>query len=190
MFSSPEASACRVLPVRAASTPEPLPVPPIGTEPTAEDVIVATHRLTYSDRLKVFIGPHEDVDSFLRPLRRLDGHQRYALDLTVLPDPMPATEVTTAVSTARGDLALQCAGSADAMTLQLRRTVDHVTRRFTLGFGGNRLGLPTVYLPHGDEETYVYPEEVFTAELAAEVFRCFFHRGTVPGELAHREILD
>ncbi|MFE6919522.1 hypothetical protein ACFVAV_00605 [Nocardia sp. NPDC057663] len=190
MFSSPEASACRVLPVRAAGTPDPRPVPPFDAEQAAAEVIVATHRVTYSDRLKVFIGPNEDVDSFLRPLRRMDGHQRYALDLTVLPEPMPATEVTSTVSTARGDLALQCAGSADAMTLQLRTTVDHVTRRYTLGFPGNRLGLPTVYVPHGDDDTYVYPGEVFTAEHAAEIFRGFFQDGTVPGGLQHREILD
>ncbi|MGW6422760.1 hypothetical protein ACWF82_08795 [Nocardia sp. NPDC055053] len=190
MFSSPEASACRVLPVRAAGTPDPRPVPPFDAEPAAAEVIVATHRVTYSDRLKVFIGPNEDVDSFLRPLRRMDGHQRYALDLAVLPEPMPATEVTATVSAARGDLALQCAGSADAMTLQLRMTVDHVTRRYTLGFPGTRLGLPTVYVPHGDDDTYVYPEEVFTAERAAEICRGFFHDGIVPGWLQHREILD
>lgn len=190
MFSSPEASACRVLPVRAAGTQDPRPVPPFEAESTAADVIVATHRLTYSDRLKVFIGPHEDVDSFLRPLRRMDGRQRYALDLTVLPEPMPATEVTTAVSGARGDLALRCAGSADAMTLQLRVTVDHITRRYTLGFPGGRLGLPTVYLPHGDDDTYVYPEEVFTAERAAAVFRGFFHDGAIGADLQRREILD
>ncbi|MFC9876990.1 hypothetical protein [Nocardia salmonicida] len=188
MFSSPEASACRVLPVHAAGHPR--PVPPVDAEPTTGDVIVTTHRVTYSDRLKVFIGPHEDVDSFLRPLRRMDGHQRYALDLTVLPEPVPATEVTTTVSSARGDLALGCAGSADAMTLQLRTTIDHVTRRFTLGLPGGRLGLPTVYLPHGDEDTYVYPEEVFTADNAVEIFRDFFHAGAVPAGLQQREILD
>ncbi|MEV0079516.1 hypothetical protein AB0H58_24190 [Nocardia neocaledoniensis] len=180
MFSSPEASACRVLPVRAAGSPDPTPGEPV----------VATHRLTYSDRLKVFIGPQEDVDSFLRPLRRLDGRQRYALDLTVLPEPMPATEITAAVSAARGELALWCAGSADAMTLQLRRTVDHVAHRFTLGLPGSRLGLPTVYLPHGEEDTYVYPDEVFTAEQAAPIFRDFFHDGGVPVELQQRKILD
>lgn len=190
MFSSPEASACRVLPVRAAGTPDPRPVPAFDVESTAEDVVIATHRVTYSDRLKVFIGPHEDVDSFLRPLRRLDGHQRYALDLTVLPEPVPATEVTATVSAERGPFALRCAGSADAMTLQLRTTIDHVTRRYTLGFAGHRLGLPTVYLPHGDDDTYVYPEEVFTADSATEVFRDFFRAGAVPGGLLQREILD
>ncbi|MFB7876040.1 hypothetical protein ACFC06_12360 [Nocardia sp. NPDC056064] len=190
MFSSPEASACRVLPVRAAGTPDPHPVPPFEAAPVADEVIVATHRVTYSDRLKVFIGPHEDVDSFLRPLRRMDGHQRYALELTLLPEPMPATDVTATVSAARGDLALHCAGSAGAMTLQLRTTIDHVTRRYTLGLTGSRLGLPTVYLPHGDEDTYVYPEEVFTADHATEVFRDFFHAGTIPAGLHRREILD
>ncbi|MGY0501362.1 hypothetical protein ACWZHB_22985 [Nocardia sp. FBN12] len=188
MFSSPEASACRVLPVHAAGHPR--PVSPVDAESTIGDVIVTTHRVTYSDRLKVFIGPHEDVDSFLRPMRRMDGHQRYALDLTVLPEPVPATEVTTTVSSARGDLALGCAGSADAMTLQLRTTVDHVTRRFTLGLPGGRLGLPTVYLPHGNEDTYVYPEEVFTADSAVEIFRDFFRSGVVPIGLQRREILD
>ncbi|WP_336085782.1 hypothetical protein [Nocardia sp. SSK8] len=190
MFSSPEASACRVLPVRAAGTPDPRPVPSFDAAPVADEVIVATHRVTYSDRLKVFIGPHEDVDSFLRPLRRMDGHQRYALELTLLPEPMPATDVTATASSARGDLALQCAGSASAMTLRLRTTIDHVTRRYTLGFTGSRLGLPTVYLPHGDADTYVYPEEVFTAEHATEIFRGFFHAGTVPAGLQRREILD
>ncbi|MFC4375423.1 hypothetical protein ACFO5K_15080 [Nocardia halotolerans] len=188
MFSSPEAGACRVLPVRAPN-PDPRNVALSDAASIADDVIVATHRVTYSGRLKVFIGPHEDVDNFLRPLRRMDGRQRYALELTVLPEALPATEVTAAVSADRGRLALRCAGSAEAMTLQLRTTVDHITRRFTLGFAGSRMGLPTVYLPHGDDDTYVYPEEVFTAEHAVEVFRDFFHSGAVPAELQEREIL-
>ncbi|MGM7649142.1 hypothetical protein ACSVDM_29875 [Nocardia sp. JW2] len=190
MFSSPEANACRVLPVRAAGVAGPRPVPASDIDSVGGEVVVTTHRVTYSDRLKVFIGPHEDVDSFLRPLRRMDGHQRFALDLTVLPEPMPATEVTASVSAARGDLALRCTGSADAMTLQLRTTVDHLPRRYTLGFPGSRLGLPTVYVPHGDDDTYVYPEEVFTAEYAAQIFHEFFHQGAVPAGLQHREILD
>ncbi|MFC4125535.1 hypothetical protein [Nocardia rhizosphaerae] len=180
MFSSPEASACRALPVHVTGAADPTPGEPV----------VATHRVTYSDRLKVFIGEYEDVDSFLRPLRRLDGRQRYALDLTVLPEPMPATEITAAVSAARGTRALWCAGSAEAMTVQLRQTVDHVSRRYTLGMPGSRLGLPTVYLPHGDDDTYVYADEVFTAESAAEIFRSFFLEGTVPASLQHREIID
>lgn len=190
MFSSPEASACRVLPVRAVGTPDPGPYPVLDTEQRAGEVVVATHRMTYSDRLKVFIGPHEDVDSFLRPLRRMDGHQRYALDLTVLSEPMPATEVTAAVSAARGDLALRCTGSAEAMTLRLRTTIDHVTRHYTLGSPGSRLGLPTVYLTHGDGDTYVYPDEVFTADQAVQIFHDFFHEGMVSSDLQRREIID
>ncbi|GGK47530.1 hypothetical protein [Nocardia camponoti] len=190
MFSSPEAGACRVMPVSAMGSPSPQPVPDYHPESVVPDSILTTHRVTYSDRLKVFIGPHEDVDSFLRPLRRMDGRQRYALDLTVLPEPMAATEVTTTISAARGDFALRCVGSADAMTIQLRMIVDHLVRRFTLGHTGSRLGLPTVYVPHGDDDTYVYPEEVFTAESAAKIFGEFFRTGALPGQLQQREILD
>ncbi|MFF0542885.1 hypothetical protein ACWEQ0_14400 [Nocardia thailandica] len=187
MFPAPEARAHRILPARAAHAPETASAD--AGEHVAE-ITLTTHRVTYSDRLKVFIGPDEDVDSFLRPLRRMDGMQRYALEVSLLPEPLPATEVTPAVSAARGDHALSCVGSADAMAIHLRSTVDHVSRTHVLGLEGTRAGLPTVYLPHGTDETYVYPEEVFTAQHALAIFRTWFRSGRLPGGLQRRELLD
>ncbi|GAA5042304.1 hypothetical protein [Nocardia callitridis] len=162
-------------PSRGTDTPRPVDT----SGPT-----LATHRVTYSDRLKVFIGPGEVIYNFLRPLRRLDGYHRYTIDMTCLPEPMRATEITQVVSSAPGRDYLRCTGSADAMAIEMSATSHGVTRRYTIGRGGDRTGLPDtdVSAPSGVHVPRVYSDEVFTAEEASEIFTSYFQSGSVaPG---------
>lgn len=157
--------------------------------PTARPV-TATHRVTYSNRLKVFIGPDDAVVDFLRPLRRLDGYDSYSVNLTRLPSPMPAAEITAAISAAPGTNAVQCVGSADVLAIELRAIVDGTPRRYLLGLPGDRLGHPGVDVPNGPDLLRVYPDEVFDAEYAAEVFATYFHTGDIPAGFQLREVVE
>ncbi|MBF6226261.1 hypothetical protein IU470_14270 [Nocardia abscessus] len=69
---------------------------------------MSTHRVTYSDRLKVFLGRGEALDSFLRPLRRLDGFHRYSANTTRLAEPMRPADIDPAISSAPDRESRQC----------------------------------------------------------------------------------
>ncbi|WP_157103732.1 hypothetical protein [Nocardia harenae] len=152
-------------------------VPAVEREPGP----LVTHRMTYSDRLRVFLGPGEAVAGYLRPLRGLDGKRRYALNLARLPMPLRATGITLADSTAFGGNFVQCLGAADALTLELCRTGEGgPPRHYVLGLPGPRTGAPSVPIACGAADRYVHADEIFTAAHAAEVFTEYFHSGGVP----------
>ncbi|WP_280308956.1 hypothetical protein [Nocardia abscessus] len=153
------------------------------------DPTVSTHRVTYSDRLKVFLGRGEALDSFLRPLRRLDGFHRYSVNMTRLAEPMRPADIDPAISSAPGREYLQCTGSADALTVEMRTAVNGTPHRFTVGLPGDRIGTPAVEVPVpvGLPTPRVYPDEVFTAEQAAEIFTAYFETDAVPPHLQLRE---
>lgn len=183
-MSTSDHNACRPLPDRATQSTE---FGPDNYDPRpAIDPMLTTHRVTYSDRLKVFIGPHERLLSFLRPLRRLDGRQRYSVNLTRLPAPMRANEITTAISTAPGANFVQCIGSADALAIEFRQAIDGVSQQFIVGLPGSRVGVPNVFIPHADRDLRVYPDEVFTADQAADLVTTYFHTGDLPHGLRLR----
>lgn len=168
------------------------PEPTDGSIVDATEPTITTHRVTYSDRLKLFVGAGETIESYLRPLRRLDGHHRYSVQLTRLPVAMRSTEISPAISSAPGTNYLLCTGSADAVVIELCHTVDAVTRRFTVGRAGNRDGEPgiCVQVPDAVPAPWIYQDEVWTAEAAADIFAGYFRTGTVPTGLVLRESTD
>ncbi|MFI9509228.1 hypothetical protein [Nocardia sp. NPDC052566] len=181
----------RVLPARLGPTDlerdvaEEIEAPPV----------ISTHRVTYSDRLKVFIGPAEAVHNFLRPLRRLDGHDRYSVCMTRLPAPMHARDIPASVSAERGSDYLHCMGSADALVIELRETVDGHTRQAVVGRKSvtdrdnsyDAAAELLISIQRGLRELVVHPDEVFTAEEAADIFAAYYRTGEVPDDLHLRE---
>jgi hypothetical protein len=152
--------------------------------------VTTTHRVTYSDRLKVFIGPGDSVANFLRPLRRLDGYHSYAVNLTRLPSPIPAADITTTISSAPGTNYVECTGSADVLAIELRTTIGGTPRRYLLGLPGTRVGSPGVDIPNGPGVLRVHPDEVFDAEHAAEIFTTYFCTADIPPGFQLREITE
>ncbi|PXX68828.1 hypothetical protein DFR70_102514 [Nocardia tenerifensis] len=158
----------------------------------AAEPIRATHRVTYSDRLKLFIGADEAIDNFLRPLRRLDGHHRYSIQLTRLPAPLRSADITPAISSAPGRDYLRCIGSADTLVVELHTVADGTPRRSVVGRAERRDGEPSicVQVPEGMAAPWIHPAEAFAAEEAAEIFAAYFRTGTIPSGLVLREATD
>lgn len=156
----------------------------------AVEPVTTTHRLTYSNRLTVFIGSDDSVINFLRPLHRLDGFDSYSVNLTRLAHPMLASEITATLSAAPGRNYVECIGSAEILAIELRTEDDGTPRRYLLGLPGDRVGDPIVDIPQGTELLCVYPDEIFDAEYAAEVFATYFHTGDIPAGFQLREVLD
>ncbi len=73
---------------------------------------------------------------------------------------------------------MQCAGTAEALALEVRRIeADGTPRQYAIGKpGGDRTGVPTevIHYDDGRHSTTVYPHEVFTADEAAVVFYTYF----------------
>lgn len=73
---------------------------------------------------------------------------------------------------------MQCAGTAHALALEVRRIeADGTPRQYAIGKpGGDRTGEPTevIHYDDGRHSTTVYPHEVFTADEAAVIFYTYF----------------
>lgn len=87
------------------------------------------------------------------------------------------------------DAFIQAAGSAEAMTVEVRLPGnDGRARLYTLGRAA-RTGDRTVLVPISpDRAVRVLPEEIFTADQAAEVFTEFLRTGTVASVYTRREL--
>ncbi|MDV7243460.1 MULTISPECIES: hypothetical protein [Rhodococcus] len=85
---------------------------------------------------------------------------------------------------------LQCAGSANALSIELRQKAAGAYHLYTVGRPGVRRGKPGVAIPfqHGNRTLQVYPDEVFVAEEAAEIFHRYFKTGEVDTRYLLREI--
>ncbi|APA98535.1 hypothetical protein [Nocardia seriolae] len=149
-----------------------------------------THRKIYSGRLEAYIGPHDTADDFKRPLQALNGDKNFSLNLSALPTPKCSDAVTEADEAAIGLQYLQCAGAADALSVEIRTIVDGTPRLFILGRPGDYHGEPTVTIPfqRGNHELHVYPAEVFTADEAAQMFYSYYRTGALEGDYHLREI--
>lgn len=84
---------------------------------------------------------------------------------------------------------LQAAGTAQAMTVECRRVDDDgVERLYTLGYGGPRDAVPRVVVSFNDgaASTLVYPDEMFDAAEAGDIFCHYFETEAVPDGYALR----
>lgn len=87
---------------------------------------------------------------------------------------------------------LQCAGSAEAMTIEVRIVDDKGEgHQYVVGKPVETvIGAPTVVIPrdNGTHSNTVYPHEVFTAGEAADIFYAYFLTDRVPEQYQLREL--
>ncbi|MFG1781836.1 hypothetical protein ACGFIU_05335 [Rhodococcus oryzae] len=152
--------------------------------------MITTHLFTFNGSGISARGPHARLESFTRPLRRFNGNDRFSLNLAKMPSPTWLDDLTEDDMRRMGEEYLQCAGSAEAMSVEIRTKVGGVPRLYTIGRPGLRQGEPTVEIPfqEGNRVLHVYPSEVFIADEAAGMFFEYHCSNSIPEGLQLREI--
>lgn len=83
---------------------------------------------------------------------------------------------------------LQCAGSAEAMTLEHRSTVHGVARHVVVGTPERSTTGELVEVCWQRRSVLVQPHEVFDSVSAAAVFEFYFKNGELPNSVTQREL--
>ncbi len=124
----------------------------------------------------------DDTEQRLTEPDFLEGYKRYALVVWALPEGVDHVDDVPHDSVALSNY-MQCGGSTQAMTVEVRVTQEDgsyehyvVARKpvadsdawTTITWVGNRMPVQ------------VHPEEVFTGEQAAPVFRAYIEDGVIP----------
>jgi hypothetical protein len=114
-------------------------------------------------------------------LRRMDGERLFSLLLWRLPRGL---EFVDSNPTKNADEYLQCAGSADRMTLEVRRREGAGFAQYCIGRGPSlrATSASLVQISWAGHEVTVAPEEVFTAGEAESVFTEYFVSGKIPAD--------
>ena len=137
-------------------------------------------------------GPLLDIfrpypDQIRYTLNQMDGTSFWAFSLWLAPE---GTNLLHELPFSENYI--QCAGSAEALTVELR-VVDAsgVAHQYVIGKPGDpQAGDPSEVIPWDDgrRSTRVYPNEVFTADEAADIFYAYFLTDTIPTTYHHREL--
>ncbi|MCY1715693.1 hypothetical protein OVA26_01885 [Microbacterium sp. SL62] len=132
-------------------------------------------------------GTAKENQAFIHRLTSLLGTEhRSALSMWAIPDSADFSRVRT--PNLPGTF-LQAAGTAEAMTIEWRRLDDDGEERlYSLGHGGPRNGEPAVRIEFngGQNHTLVYPDEVFDATEAGDIFFAYFQTERVPDKYVLR----
>ncbi|WP_051038897.1 hypothetical protein [Microbacterium sp. B19] len=133
-------------------------------------------------------SPRSYEENLRRMLSLVGEPGRSTFALSKLPDGRSIWDVTRETLPS---VFLQAAGTAEAMTIEWRRLdEDGVERLCSVGHGGHRENEPTVVIDffEGTARAVVFPDEVFTADEAGEVFVHYFHTLAVPDRYVLREV--
>lgn len=143
---------------------------------------VPTHVVNAMD-YEMWLGPDETLYSFRTPLDALDGRTRYARVMWRLPRPGWEQDFTDAEIADAKTAFLQVGGSAQEMTVEVRLPGGQGrTGLFTVGRppAADLTSPPSVTIHVGEYPTRVYPNEVFAAAEAADIWFYYYKNGAVP----------
>ena len=148
-----------------------------------------THVVTTNAESHSFLD--NQLRSYKEQIRRvlglMDGSRRWGYSLWRAP-----VGVHLFAMDKHPDQFMQSAGSADAMCVEVKFVEDDgQARLYEVGRpGGDYSGPPSVQVPFQDGRYHVdlYPNEVFTADEAAEIYYHYFQTDGVPDEYVLREI--
>ncbi|MEV7611025.1 hypothetical protein AB0N61_16175 [Microbacterium sp. NPDC089320] len=132
-----------------------------------------------------YVRPYPDQIRF--SLNQMNGSSTWAWSLWRAPEGADLLD-----SIPFSDEYMQCAGTADALALEVRRLdPDGTAHQYAIGKpGGETTGEPTevILFDEGRHSTTVYPHEVFTADEAAVVFYTYFLTDQVSQPYQLREL--
>ena len=148
-----------------------------------------THALTLNGRVHgevkdAVMSPREVI---AQRLALLDGLVRYSLSLWRLPEGVRFDSVDLAAWPREY---VQAAGSADGMTVEVRRREPSGWGQYVVGRAAHdNSGSPAeVVIPWNGHEARVSSSEVFSAAEAAEVFARYYETGEVQGTFYFRRL--
>jgi hypothetical protein len=136
-----------------------------------------------------FSGPSIDkgeADEIGAILGRMDGAKFYSLLLWKLP---PGKSLDDVSPLKDANEYIQCAGLAERMTVEVRRLKGDKYEHFVVGrapHGENPGKKETIHWE--DVDTVVTPNEVFSADEAAELFLSYHRTGWVPSRYVLRPL--
>lgn len=135
------------------------------------------------------IRPYEEQIRFV--IKRMDGMKLWAYCIWRVPEGLETLNPKTWDN--GQEEYLQCAGSADALTIELRvLDGDGAAHQFVLGKeAATPTGEPTeeISWSNGEYKVKVYPHEVFSAEEAGDAFCDYYKNGMeMAGPYVVREI--
>lgn len=149
--------------------------------------VIPTHALavngtTWMEVHSIDKGEEHDLT---RMLSRVDGTEIYSLILWRLPDGKSIDETSPKRDATEY---IQCAGSADRMTVEVRRLNGAKYEHFVIGRApnGHNPGKETIHWDGVD--TVVAPNEVFSAGEAADLFLSYYRTGWVPSNYVLRPL--
>ena len=127
-----------------------------------------------------------EQDDITKTLSRLDGKKLYSLLLWKLP---PGKSLDETSPKKDADEYIQCAGSDEHITVEVRRRRGSSYEHFVVGRASDRGDPGTkVTIQWDSAETVVAPHEVLSAAEAAELFLSYYRTGWVPPKYALRPL--
>ena len=133
------------------------------------------------------LEPGADDDIAPR-LGRMDGKRFFAMLLWKMPPGKGLEDVDPWEGSTEY---IQCAGSAERMTVEVRRIAGGKAEQYVIGrppTGGNSASEETIHWDGHD--TTVHANEVFTADEAAKLFLSYYRTGWVPSSGYVLRLLD
>jgi len=127
-----------------------------------------------------------EIDQIRRLLAGLDGSDRYSLVLWRLP---AGRQLDEADPDSKAREYIQAAGSADRMTVEVRRLTSHGPEQFVVGrTAPSSPSDPLIELRWSGYTTQVYPSEVFDATEATDLFDSYRATDWIPSKYSLRRL--
>lgn len=150
--------------------------------------MIPTHAMLVNGRTWMEVQSLErgEDDDVSKTLARLDGKKLYSLLLWKL----PAGKSLDQTSPKRdADEYIQCAGSDDHITVEVRRRRGNTFEHFVVGRASDRRDSgKKVTIPWDSAEAEVEPHEVLRAAEAAELFLSYYRTGSIPSKYVLRPL--
>ncbi|WP_278666909.1 NTP pyrophosphohydrolase [Rothia aeria] len=122
----------------------------------------------------------DDTEQRLTEPDFLEGYKRYALVVWALPEGVDHVDDVPHDSVALSNY-MQCGGSTQAMTVEVRVTQEDGSYEHYV-VARKPVADPDAWttIMYNNTPLQVHPEEVFTGEQAAPVFRAYIEDGVIP----------
>ncbi len=127
-----------------------------------------------------------EADDIRAMLRRMDAAKFYSLLLWKLP---PGKSLDDVSPFEDANEYIQCAGLAERMTVEVRRLKGDEYEHFVVGRASSGENPGKKETIHWDDiDTLVAPNEVFSADEAADLFLSYYRTGWVPSNYVLRPL--